>query len=76
MNRISLFLLAFWLFCVNGVQSQEVNEPIPVASSQTDVYVIPITDAISTPNLYILRRGLKDAIANDVEMVILDMDTP
>ena len=76
MNRISLFFLAFWLFCVNGVQSQEVNEPIPVASSQTDVYVIPITDAISTPNLYILRRGLKDAIANDVEMVILDMDTP
>ena len=51
MNRISLFLLAFWLFCVNGVQSKEVNEPIPVASSQTDVYVIPITDAISTPNL-------------------------
>ena len=76
MNRISLFLLAFWLFCVNGVQSQEVNKPIQVASSQTDVYVIPITDAISTPNLYILRRGLKDAIANDVEMVILDMDTP
>ena len=41
-----------------------------------DVYVIPIADVISTPNLYILRRGLKEAIANDVEMVVLDMDTP
>ena len=41
-----------------------------------NVYVIPITDMISTPNLYILRRGLKEAIANDVDMVILDMDTP
>ncbi len=41
-----------------------------------DVYVIPITEAISTPNLYILRRGLKEAIANDVGMVVLDMDTP
>ena len=40
------------------------------------VYVIPITDAISKPNLYILRRGLKEAIANKVDMVILDMDTP
>ena len=41
-----------------------------------DVYVIPITGAIGTPNLYILRRGLKEAIVNDVGMVILDMDTP
>lgn len=41
-----------------------------------DVYVIPITDAISKPNLFILRRGLKEAIENDVEMVLLDMDTP
>ena len=41
-----------------------------------DVYVIPINDMINTPNLYILRRGLKEAIANDVDMVILDMDTP
>lgn len=41
-----------------------------------DVYVIPIEDAISKPNLFILRRGLKQAIENDIEMVILDMDTP
>ena len=41
-----------------------------------DVYVVPITEMIAKPNLYILRRGLKEAIANDVEMVILDMDTP
>lgn len=40
------------------------------------VYVIPITDAISKPNLYILRRGLKEAIQNEVGMVLLDMDTP
>ena len=41
-----------------------------------DVYVIPIEDAISKPNLYILRRGLKQAIENDIEMVVLDMNTP
>ena len=41
-----------------------------------DVYVVPITEAIAKPNLYILRRALKEAIANDVGMVILDMDTP
>lgn len=53
------------------------SDPAPrVSGDVIDVYVIPITDAISQPNLYILRRGLKEAIANEVGMVLLDMDTP
>ncbi len=52
-------------------------ERAPLASGdRVDVYVIPITGAIGKPNLYILRRGLKEAIANEVGMVLLDMDTP
>ena len=76
MKCISLIVLACWLSCVNGLRAQEVDQPDSAGSAAVDVYVIPINDAISTPNLYILRRGLKEAIANDVEMVILDMDTP
>ena len=49
----------------------EVAERAPLS-----VYVIPVTEAIDTPNLFILRRGLKDAIANEVDVVVLDMDTP
>ena len=45
-------------------------------SEKINVYVIPITDSISQPNLFVLRRGLKEAITNDVEMILLDMDTP
>lgn len=41
-----------------------------------DVYVIPITEAIGKPNLFILRRGLKEAIEKGVDMVLLEMDTP
>ena len=40
------------------------------------VYVIPIRDQIGSPILDILRRGLKDAIRDDFDVVILDMDTP
>ena len=72
-------ILIVWLTVFAGLaqaQKLEVAEPAPVESEPVDVYVIPITEAISTPNLYILRRGLKEAIANDVGMVILDMDTP
>jgi membrane-bound serine protease (ClpP class) len=46
------------------------------ADGVVDVYVIPITEAIHKPNLYILRRGLKEAITNNVDLVLLDMDTP
>ncbi|MGJ8637814.1 MAG: NfeD family protein [Opitutaceae bacterium] len=48
----------------------------PASGEIADVYIIPITDAIGKPNLFILRRALKEAIENEVDMVVLDMDTP
>ena len=47
-----------------------------ITDGPVDVYVIPITEAIGKPNLYILRRGLKEAIEKDIDMVLLEMDTP
>lgn len=40
------------------------------------VYVIPVKDEINTPTLYILRRGLKEAIDQKADAVVLDMNTP
>jgi membrane-bound serine protease (ClpP class) len=40
------------------------------------VYRVPITEAISKPNLFILRRSIKQAIERGVQVIILDMDTP
>ena len=40
------------------------------------VYVLPVQDEIAQPVLYILRRGLKEAIANGAGAVVLDMKTP
>ena len=45
-------------------------------AAKADVFIVPIEGPIDTPQLYILRRALKEAIANDVEVVVLDMDTP
>lgn len=39
-------------------------------------FVVPIEGPIATPQLYILRRALKDAITEGVDTVILDIDTP
>jgi membrane-bound serine protease (ClpP class) len=71
-------LLSSTLFCF-AQETAPIELPAePLADSLTlkSVYVIPITGPIDKPNLFILRRALKEAIANDVDMVLLDMDTP
>ncbi len=40
------------------------------------VVVIPVQDQISEPVFYVIRRGLKQAIDNDVKLVVLEVDTP
>jgi membrane-bound serine protease (ClpP class) len=40
------------------------------------VYVVPVRDQIAQPVLYILRRGLKEAIERKADVVVLDMETP
>jgi len=39
------------------------------------VYVLPVRDEIAQPVLYILRRGLKEAIESHAGAVVLDMKT-
>lgn len=40
------------------------------------VYVVPVRDEIAQPVLYILRRGLKEAIERKAEVVVFDLETP
>ena len=51
-------------------------ENIAEVQTSTMVYVIPVNEAINQPNLFVLRRGLKEAIREKADMVLLDMDTP
>jgi len=50
-------------------------EAIKPRNTPAVVYVVPIHGEISTPQLYILRRALKEAIENNADAVVLDMDT-
>ena len=59
--------------------SQSIEEIGPVSSSEDafyNVYVIPIEGMISKPIHFILRRSLKEAIDNDIDVIVLDMNTP
>ena len=46
------------------------------AGGRVPVQVIPVRDVIAKPILYVLRRGLKEAQAAGVRVVVLDMETP
>jgi membrane-bound serine protease (ClpP class) len=64
-------------FALGGTAEEAVKTSTGMSKADpVSVYVIPVTEAIDSPNLFILRRGLKEAIANEVDAVVLDMDTP
>ena len=56
--------------------SESANFENVEAKTPKFVYVIPINEAINQPNLFVLRRGLKEAIRKKADLVLLDMDTP
>ncbi len=44
--------------------------------SPTSVYVIPVKDEVGRALLFVIRRGMKDAITKGANVIVLDMDTP
>jgi membrane-bound serine protease (ClpP class) len=65
---------------LSGRAAEPVVPPSPAAAAPAAkpvlVYVIPVRDEINQPTLYILRRGLKEAIEQKADVVVLDMNTP
>jgi membrane-bound serine protease (ClpP class) len=55
-----------------------VVEPAAKAppAARVSVVVIPVRDEIARPVLYILRRGIKDAIDQKADVIVLDIKTP
>jgi membrane-bound serine protease (ClpP class) len=78
----SFLVVTVFLFSISFADQNERNESAvfgPDLTKPSDLksaYVIPIRDQIGPPILDILRRGMKEAISADVDLVILDMDTP
>ena len=58
------------------LKSAENNSSDYYNSDKQIIYQIPIRDQIGPPILDILRRGLKNAMNINADVVILDMNTP
>ncbi len=54
----------------------EGEAAVETVAKRVSVYVVPIEGPISRPNEYILRRSIKQAIENNIDVLVLDLDTP
>ncbi|MEM6821717.1 MAG: serine protease [Verrucomicrobiota bacterium] len=79
--KLRLYRLVYiWIvICLfaNSLQGQEAElTEMPVDSDGGKlVYVIPVRSDIDASIVYVIRRGIKEAIENDADAVILHMDT-
>jgi membrane-bound serine protease (ClpP class) len=73
-TRVLLHCLTWGLLIPAAFGSAEAE--VRHLDRRTNVVVIPVRDQIARPVLYILRRGLKEAIAQKVDTVVLDIKTP
>src|SRR5437867_11156315 len=62
-------LLCLWT-CFTG----QINMSAAEASSKK-VYILPIRDDIMPPMVYLVRRGVKEAMEAKADLLIIDMDT-
>ena len=80
LKLLSICFLFCGFLCAEEIGTDTNSSSPPLLSERKGdiivAYQIPIRDQIGPPILDILRRGLKDAIREKAELVILDMDTP
>lgn len=75
MSKWRFQLLSLCLLC--SALAAAGPESAPVAQSKpVRVFVIPIRDQVGSAVLYVVRRGLKEAIAEHADAVVFDMKTP
>ena len=63
--------LLLTLFAATGYAPAQTNQV-----ARGPVYVIPIKGMIERALVYVVRRGVSQAVQNNAAVIILDMDTP
>jgi membrane-bound serine protease (ClpP class) len=66
-----------WLVLIFSLTLAAAVERVPEAGapSRKKVFVLPIRDEISSPMVYLVRRGVKEAMEARADLLVVDMDT-
>jgi membrane-bound serine protease (ClpP class) len=73
LRRVSALLLGCLLVIPGAVFAAEHNSPAQAPSGK--VYILPIREDIMPPLVYVVRRGVKEAMEANADALILDMQT-
>src|SRR5256885_15506071 len=66
---------AFLLATISSLCGFDLRGSESAGSGQKKVYVLPIRDKIAPPMVYLVRRGVKEAMEAKADLLLLDMDT-
>src|SRR5256885_16544178 len=66
---------AFLLATISSLCGFDLRGSESAGSGQKKVYVLPIRDKIASPMVYLVRRGVKEAMEAKADLLVLDMDT-
>ena len=58
-----------------GIPAFAATNELPSDRPVRKVYVLPIRDDIMPPLVYLVRRGVKEAMEADADLLVLDMET-
>lgn len=64
-----------WLVALASV-SRGGELPATISDTPKKVYILPIREEIMPPLVYLVRRGVKEAMEAKAELLVIDMDTP
>ena len=78
-NHMRSFVLSLLFLCPVTSEAQEAPDTETqalVSDKASLIYVIPIRDEIQKAMTYVVRRGIKEALAAEANALILHMETP
>src|SRR5512137_126821 len=73
LRHTTAVLLGWLLFAAPSLAADQTNPPAVASSGK--VYIVPIREDIMPPLVYVVRRGVKEAMEANADALILDMNT-
>jgi membrane-bound serine protease (ClpP class) len=68
-------LFALLMMATGICITSQAADTEPTDPSEAPVYILPIREDIMPPLTYLVRRGVKEAIASNAQCLIIDMET-
>jgi membrane-bound serine protease (ClpP class) len=72
-NRTRWLLLGWLMLTVPGAFAAQTN--LSATSTGRKVYIVPIRENVMPPLVYVVRRGVKEAMEAKADAIIFDMNT-